>query len=61
MESGYGDGDEVTNVGFVDVDPATAGIQRNLTTYFRHEFTVDSASSISGLTIRLKRDDGAVV
>ena len=61
VESGYGDGDEVTNVGFVDVDPATAGIQRNLTTYFRHEFTVDSASSISGLTIRLKRDDGAVV
>jgi hypothetical protein len=61
VESGYGDGDEVTNVGFVDVDPATAGIQRNLTTYFRHEFTVDAASSISGLTIRLKRDDGAVV
>lgn len=61
VECGYGDGDEVTVVGFADVDPATPGDQRNLTTYFRHEFTVADPGSISGLALRVKRDDGAVV
>ena len=55
VECGYGDGDEVTDVGYVDTDPVTAGDQRNLTTYFRHTFTLENPSRVTGLTIRLKR------
>ncbi len=61
VECGYGDGDEVTNVGFVDTDPATPGDQRNLTTYFRHVFQVDNPAEVTGLVARVKRDDGAIV
>ena len=32
---------------------------RNITTYFRHTFTVADAGSIGGLTLNLVRDDGA--
>src|SRR5882762_186199 len=46
---GYGDGDEVTVVAPVS------------TVYFRGLFEVADASAFSGLTIRLLRDDGAVV
>jgi hypothetical protein len=53
---GYGDGDEVTVVGFGS-DPNT----RAVTTYFRHVFPVTNANSITGLTVRLLRDDGGVV
>ena len=41
-ELGYGDGDEATVVGFVDTDPLTAGVQKNvMTIYFRHIFEID--------------------
>ena len=53
---GYGDGDEAT---IVDFGPNPA--DKYITTYFRHEFLVDDASQITGLTVRLLRDDGAVV
>ena len=55
-ECGYGDGDEVTNVGYVG-----SSSSKNITTYFRHGFNVTNPAAFSGLTIRLKRDDGAVV
>lgn len=55
-ELGYGDGDEVTTVGF---GPNASA--KYITTYFRKEFNVADASSVSGLRLRLKRDDGAVV
>jgi hypothetical protein len=45
-------------------DPAVTPVDSNpsrITTYFRHQFIVSNASSISNLTILLKRDDGAVV
>ncbi|HXI52168.1 MAG TPA: immunoglobulin domain-containing protein, partial [Candidatus Saccharimonadales bacterium] len=53
---GYGDGDEATVVGF-GPDPAN----KFVTTYFRRSFAVTSAASITGLTVRLLRDDGGVV
>src|SRR5690606_34001710 len=53
---GYGDGDENTVVGF---GPNASDKYR--TTYFRRKFTVESAASVSELTVRLMRDDGAMV
>ncbi|HEY8228757.1 MAG TPA: metallophosphoesterase [Pyrinomonadaceae bacterium] len=53
---GYGDGDEATVVSF-GPDPNN----KFITTYFRRSFNVTNASSFTGLTLRLLRDDGAVV
>lgn len=55
-ELGYGDGDEATVVSFGG-DPAN----KPITTYFRRTFVVPDPTVYTGLTIRLKRDDGAVV
>lgn len=52
---GYGDGDESTTVA-----SGPAG-SHYFTTYFRHAFEVAGASQLSSLTLRLLRDDGAVV
>ncbi len=56
-ELGYGDGDEETEVGFV-VDGAD---NKNITTYFRHTFDIVDLSKINSLTLKLLRDDGAIV
>jgi hypothetical protein len=53
---GYGDGDEQTVVNF---GPNTAN--RYITTYFRKQFNVENAGSITGLTLKLLVDDGAAV
>jgi hypothetical protein len=53
---GYGDGDEATVVGF-----GPDSNNRYITTYFRKSFNVADASRVSALTLRLRRDDGAVV
>jgi hypothetical protein len=53
---GYGDGDEATIVGF-----GGDFANKHITTYFRHEFQVGDLTGITGLTLRLLRDDGAVV
>ena len=53
---GYGDNDEATVVGYGD----NAG-NKHMTTYFRHTFNVPGASNLIGMTLRLLRDDGAVV
>jgi hypothetical protein len=53
---GYGDGDEATVVSF---GPDSAN--KYVTTYFRHTFAVTNAPTVTGLTVRLLRDDGAVV
>ena len=53
---GYGDGDEATEVGY----GGDSG-NKHITTYFRHEFNVNDASSYLDVTLRLLRDDGAVV
>ncbi len=55
-ELGYGDGDEETEVSFGPDEN-----NKYITTYFRHIFSVDDPDNIQILTIRLKRDDGAVV
>jgi len=53
---GYGDGDEVTGV-FFGGDPNN----KHITTYFRRAFNVADAARVADLTLRLLRDDGAVV
>src|SRR5437868_9771988 len=52
---GYGDGDEAT---VVMGGPSSS---RFVTTYFRHPFTIPPGTSFSNLTVRVVRDDGAVV
>ena len=58
---GYGDSDEQTVVSFIDTDPDDGGTQKNITTYFRQEFNVADADRFTDLTLRLLRDDGALV
>ena len=53
---GYGDGDEVTALGF-----GPDGNNKFITTYFRSSFTLSGKSEVTDLTMRLVRDDGAVV
>ena len=53
---GYGDGDEATVLSY---GPAVTN--KFITTYFRRAFTVANTSVIHALTLRLLRDDGAVV
>ncbi|HUU84858.1 MAG TPA: lamin tail domain-containing protein, partial [Phycisphaerae bacterium] len=53
---GYGEGDEQTVVGF---GPDSGN--KYITTYFRHDFNVTNPGLFQGLTLRLLRDDGAVV
>jgi hypothetical protein len=55
-ELGYGDGDEVTTVSF-GPNPSN----KYITTYFRKSFTITDVSALTGLKLRLKRDDGAVI
>src|SRR5215204_6516876 len=52
-ELGYGDGDESTVLNF-GPDP----LNKYITYYFRSTFEVSSAGQISGMTLRLKQDDG---
>jgi hypothetical protein len=53
---GYGDGDEATIVSF---GPDSAN--KYITTYFRRSFNVPDASIYQSATLRVLRDDGAVV
>ena len=55
-ELGYGDGGEATVVSYGG-DPNN----KYITTYFRRSFTVTDVSVLTKLTLRLRRDDGAVV
>jgi hypothetical protein len=48
---GFGDGDEVTLV----------NSNRQVTTYFRHSFTVPDPGVFTNLTVALLRDDGGIV
>lgn len=53
---GYGDGDEATVVSF---GPSSSN--KYVTTYFRHTFSVSNPSAYTTLTLKVLRDDGAVV
>jgi hypothetical protein len=55
-ELGYGDNDVVTKVSY---GPSSSN--KYPTTYFRHQFVVDSLDSITSLRLRVLRDDGVVV
>ena len=61
VEAGYGETGQGTDVGIADTDALLAGVQPNVTTYFRHTFQVADPTRFTGLNLRLKRDDGAVV
>jgi len=58
---GYGDGDEATVVGFVDINPTTAGTQKNATTFFRRSFDVAVPSAYQSLGLSVTYDDAAAV
>ena len=53
---GYGDGDEATTLGF-----GPDANNKFITSYFRRAFNVTNASLFTTVTLRLLRDDGAVV
>ena len=53
---GYGDGDEATVVSY---GPNASA--KYVTTYFRRSFSVANPASFAGLSLRVLRDDGAVV
>jgi hypothetical protein len=53
---GYGDGDEAAIVSYGGNASA-----KYITTYFRRTFTVANPADVSSLTLRILRDDGAVV
>ena len=58
---GYGDGDETTEVDFIDVDPGTNGDQKNATTYFRTTINISDPSAFETFTLNYVYDDGIVV
>jgi uncharacterized repeat protein (TIGR01451 family) len=60
-ELGYGDGDEITVVPFVDADAGSPGIQKNATTYFRTKFMVTDPASVTSASLRVKYDDAVIV
>ena len=53
---GYGDGDETTVVSY-----GPNASQKYITTYFRKAITVTNPAGFTGITLSIKRDDGAVV
>jgi hypothetical protein len=53
---GYGDTSDKTTIQF-----GPSSNNKFITTYFRKTFTVDDPESLLGLTLGLRRDDGAVV
>ena len=60
-ELGYGDRDEATEVGWIDMEPETGGLQRNATTYFRTTVEIADPASFSWFVVKLKYDDGAAI
>ncbi len=55
-ELGYGDGDEITTVGY-----GPDATNKYITTYFRKGFTITNPADYTNLVVNLKRDDGAIV
>ena len=53
---GYGDGDEQTVISFGGVES-----NKHITTWFRNEISIGNPDDIIRLTLRLLRDDGAVI
>ena len=60
-ELGYGDGTEATPIGYIVTNPGTPEEGKNITTYFSHRFDANDVSKYSHLSLRMLRDDGAVV
>jgi hypothetical protein len=55
-ELGYGDGGESTTLSF-----GSNSSDKFITTYFRKTFNVTNTAALTGLTLSLQRDDGAIV
>ena len=60
-ELGYGEGDEETEINFVDREPDTPGNQRNATSYFRKKITIANPAEFFEFTLGLKYDDAAAI
>jgi hypothetical protein len=60
-ELGYGDGDEATVIPIVDVDPATGGVQKAATYYFRKTFDLSNLAGITNALVTVKYDDAYIV
>ena len=60
-ELGYAEGDEATQVAYIDTDPLLGGVQRNATTYFRTNVEIADPSSYSYFVVKIKYDDAAAV
>ncbi len=58
---GYGDNDEATVVGFVDANPAQAGVQKNATTFFRTTFDLATPAAFERLRVVGTYDDALAV
>lgn len=58
---GYGDGDEAQEVGFVDADPGTGGIQKNATTYFRKVVAITTPSVYGEFKLDYVFDDAIAI
>ncbi|OUV13377.1 MAG: hypothetical protein CBC46_07130 [Verrucomicrobiaceae bacterium TMED86] len=58
---GYGDGDEAQEVGFVDTDPGTGGIQKNATTYFRKVVAITTPSAYGEFKLDYVFDDAIAI
>lgn len=61
-ELGYGDSDEATVVGYVDVDPVSGGIQKNVTTYFRKtDINISDPTQFDDFTLNYWYDDAIAI
>jgi len=58
---GYGDRDEATVVGYVDFNPNQPGVQKNPTTYFRTELTLEDPSVYESFDLKAVHDDAVAV
>jgi len=58
---GYGDGDEDTEVNFVDFEPGTPGTQKNPTTYFRTTVDIPDPSIFDHFVLNYVFDDSIAV
>lgn len=61
-ELGYGESDQGSTVGFVDLEPDTPGFQRNATTYFRKsDIVIPDPAIFENFTLNYVFDDGIAI
>ncbi|MCH1507256.1 MAG: lamin tail domain-containing protein [Verrucomicrobiales bacterium] len=58
---GYGDGDEATEIDFIDANPNQGGIQKNATTYFRTTVSIPDPSVFDHFAVDYTYDDAIAI